>query len=592
MNRFVKKTVVFLFVALSCTMLFAQKKTLSSNGVSVPDWMSNSYILNSDFAWNDGHGRSIYNLFSSPTKNTKIKRISVKGDKVKIESEQTDGDGNVMFHLIAEFVCHKLNNGGTCYTSFVQFDSPITFKSVEIECSGPDDARRYGQCLGILYELCTGDMFNDEIGIANEKARKEEIAKEQAKQKAAEKSRQEQIEKENEIFVNDFASRNSDTYIDDFLLNLGSINISSFDDNDYNIRLYSIANRASVKAGYSPVYYQEKNDTENYDSSTWFVFSTYWENQSSIKMNENADGFFINGKTKDSLILIRKDFVHKKIVYEERKILRNKEDESYIAEVLKKSIREEQSGPAKILYKNYYMKFNANNYGSNSEELQDLARIYSILNKASIQSGFSPCYYQNVGNERIYDSDKWNLGDWDSWKCEWTNLSDIKLDNKANGFRFSKPESLYRIDSEYFVKKAEQKQKEKGEKQAALLAEREAKERKQNEKLVGEVLSLRVSRKSDKKLEYEQISLPVDDFRQWAILNWASEKAGYSPCYYQEQNGIKIFDPNLWIKEKDSNKSGYSNKDSIKESPDADGFRFDSKGFSNCILCRKNIKKE
>lgn len=128
---------------------------------TIPEWMCNCYILNSDVGWMDDKGRVIKQLFSEPIENTKIKNIIVKNNRVRIESETTDGSGNIVFCLIVEFECHKVNNAGTCYTSFLQFDVPLTFTSKTIECSGPSDGQNYGQCLGILYELCNGRMFND-----------------------------------------------------------------------------------------------------------------------------------------------------------------------------------------------------------------------------------------------------------------------------------------------------------------------------------------------------------------------------------------------------------------------------------------------
>jgi hypothetical protein len=200
-----------------------------------------------------------------------------------------------------------------------------------------------------------------------------------------------------------------------------------------------------------------------------------------------------------------------------------------------------------------------------------MARVYAIMNKASEKAGYSPCYYQEQGGEKIFDSDKWDLGNWNSYSG-WEKTNAIKRDEFANGFYY-KDSSIYRKDPATIV-----------EIEKKLRVQRN----KEDEVFVEKILALKIISTGSEYERYEDCKFifnasnysrssgavwgDTDTVRVYAILNKASEKAGYSPCYYQEQDGEKIFDSDKWNLGKWNPYSGWEKTNTINHEKSANGY--------------------
>ena len=565
-----------IFVALLPTgNIFAQSRAISANGVTVPSWMQNCIILNSERTFGR---RTIGQVLSIPQEKTKLKKVTVNNTKVSLDYVLAEDDGSIIWSLYLEFTCVKSGNGGNCYISMLKFEEPLSFKKETVTCPTPYDFN-YGYCLGILYK-CSQYMFIDEVRFNEQKAYEETIKK---------------VE---EDLLNDFVSRTSSKYIDDELLDLGEINANAFG-NDYLFRLYAVANRASVKKGLTPCYYQKIGDAAPvYDTSKWkFLDRIYQKNE--IYLDESATGFIIRGDWKDNLTLARKDFEHKAQIEAKRKVQRDKEDEEFIAKVLAMKPSSWYTN-GKIQYSSkerFYFDFSWGGYSSykESDYIKDNARIYAIMNKASEKAGFSPCYYQMQGGKKIFDSKKWQLGNWRFEKLNhevtyvtWEKTDTIEQDSSCNGFYYNG--GIYRNDS----KAVEQKVAEIKAQKAKLKALRDE----EDIELIEEILSREPNNWYDSgEIHYGQEfrfnstgytksegGKIEDAARMYSILNKASVKLGLSPCYYQIQDGNKVYDSDKWDlgewKEGGSGRSdwdyySWEKVDTIKCDESANGFRRD-----------------
>ena len=541
-----KILLALIFVALLPTgNIFAQSRAISANGVTVPSWMQNCIILNSEYTFGR---RTIGQVLSIPQEKTKLKKVTVTDTKVSLDYVLAKDDGSIIWSLHLEFTCVKSGNGGNCYISMLKFEEPLSFKKETVTCSSPYEYN-HGVCLGMLYE-CSQYMFIDEVRFNEQKAYEEKIKK---------------VE---ENLLNDFVSRTSSKYIDDELLDLGEINANAFG-NDYLFRLYAVANRASVKKGLTPCYYQKIGDAAPvYDTSKWkFLDRIYQKNE--IYLDESATGFIIRGDWKDNLTLARKDFEHKAQIEAKRKVQRDKEDEEFIAKVLAMKPSSWYTN-GKIQYSSeehfsFYLSSggyigDGSSYKNYTNDITDYARIYAILNKASEKAGFSPCYYQMQGGKKIFDSKKWQLGNWRLEKLNhevtyvtWEKTDTIKQDSTCNGFFHNG--GIYRN----VPKAVEQK-----------IAEEKALKAKEDEEFIAKVLAMEPDKWSDSgEIHYGQgfwfnsksyftsqepeieeldsirpgiMSEIEDAARMYSILNKASVKLGLSPCYYQIQDGNKVYD--------------------------------------------------
>ncbi|MBP5176517.1 MAG: hypothetical protein ILP07_11495, partial [Treponema sp.] len=583
-----KILLALIFVALLPTgNIFAQSRAISANGVTVPSWMQNCIILNSEYTFGR---RTIGQVLSIPQEKTKLKKVTVTDTKVSLDYVLAKDDGSIIWSLHLEFTCVKSGNGGNCYISMLKFEEPLSFKKETVTCSSPYEYN-HGVCLGMLYE-CSQYMFIDEVRFNEQKAYEEKIKK---------------VE---ENLLNDFVSRTSSKYIDDELLDLGEINANAFG-NDYLFRLYAVANRASVKKGLTPCYYQKIGDAAPvYDTSKWkFLDRIYQKNE--IYLDESATGFIIRGDWKDNLTLARKDFEHKAQIEAKRKVQRDKEDEEFIAKVLAMKPSSWYTN-GKIQYSSeehfsFYLSSggyigDGSSYKNYTNDITDYARIYAILNKASEKAGFSPCYYQMQGGKIIFDSKKWQLGNWRLEKLNhevtyvtWEKTDTIKQDSTCNGFFHNG--GIYRN----VPKAVEQK-----------IAEEKALKAKEDEEFIAKVLAMEPDKWSDSgEIHYGQgfwfnsksyftsqepeieeldsirpgiMSEIEDAARMYSILNKASVKLGLSPCYYQIQDGNKVYDSDKWDlgewKEGGSGRSdwdyySWEKVDTIKCDESANGFRRD-----------------
>ncbi len=574
MKKKLKKILLALIFAvlLPTGNIFAQSRAISANGVTVPSWMQNCIILNSEYTFGR---RTIGQVLSIPQEKTKLNKVTVTDTKVSLDYALTKDDGSTIWTLYVEFTCVKSGNGGNCYISMLKFEEPLSFKKETVTCSSPYEYN-HGVCLGMLYE-CSQYMFIDEVRFNEQKAYEENIKK---------------VE---ENLLNDFVSRTSSTYIDDELLDLGKIKADSFE-KDYMFRLYAVANRASVKKGLTPCYYQKIGDAAPvYDTSKWkFLDRIYQKNE--IYLDESATGFIIRGNWKDDLTLARKDFEHKAQIEAKRKVQRDKEDEEFIAKVLAMKPSSWYTN-GKIQYSSeerFSFDFSWGGYSSytKSDYITDYARIYAILNKASEKAGFSPCYYQMQGGKKIFNPEKWQLGNWnqDVKYGTWEKTDTIEQDSSCNGFYYNGEDGqVYRKDSEA----VEQKIAEIKAQKAKLKAQRD----KEDEEIIAKILKMEIRNYSTPdSLYYDSGSVMYNDYygrglwfnaegygsegrklkdvaRLYAIMNKASEKAGFSPCYYQEQNGEQIFDSEKWqLGEWKGASVGWEKGGTIKQQKDKNGF--------------------
>ena len=591
-----KILLALIFVALlPIGNIFAQSRAISANGVTVPTWMQNCIILNSEYTFGR---RTIGQVLSIPQEKTKLNKVTVTDTKVSLDYALTKDDGSTIWTLYVEFTCVKSGNGGNCYISMLKFEEPLSFKKETVTCSSPYEYN-HGVCLGMLYE-CSQYMFIDEVRFNEQKAYEENIKN---------------VE---ENLLNDFVSRTSSTYIDDELLDLGKIKADSFE-KDYMFRLYAVANRASVKKGLTPCYYQKIGDAAPvYDTSKWkFLDRIYQKNE--IYLDESATGFIIRGNWKDDLTLARKDFEHKAQIEAKRKVQRDKEDEEFITKVLAMEPSSWYTN-GKIRYSStfeerFYFHFSrggytgdGNSYKNYSNDITDYARIYAILNKASEKASFSPCYYQMQGGKKIFNPEKWQLGNWNQEVKygTWEKTDTIEQDSSCNGFYYNGEDGqVYRKDSEA----VEQKIAEIKAQKAKLKAQRD----KEDEETIAKILEMKIRDYSaPDTLWYDSGSILYNDYygrglwfnaegygndgrklkdvaRLYAIMNKASEKAGFSPCYYQEQNGEQIFDSEKWqLGEWKGASVGWEKGGTIKQQKDKNGFYYTEIRYAD--ICRNDPK--
>ena len=181
MKKYLSFLIITLFVLGS---IFAQDTKISANGVTVPNWMVNCAILESETGW--GTQKTIGQILGKPNETTKLKKVVVDGNNLHLEYYVGEKPSEAVLELIMDFVCARLGDTGTAYCSHVKFVSRLTFEVAEVSCDGPKNAYKFGQCLGMLHasvEL----MFIDEEKVAREKALEEERKKEEEKRLAEEK---------------------------------------------------------------------------------------------------------------------------------------------------------------------------------------------------------------------------------------------------------------------------------------------------------------------------------------------------------------------------------------------------------------------
>ena len=181
MKKYLSFLIITLFVLGS---IFAQDTKISANGVTVPNWMVNCAILESETGW--GTQKTIGQILGKPNEATKLKKVVVDGNNLHFEDYVGEKPSEAVLELIMDFVCARLGDTGTAYCSHVKFVSRLTFEVAEVSCDGPKNAYKFGQCLGMLHasvEL----MFIDEEKVAREKALEEERKKEEEKRLAEEK---------------------------------------------------------------------------------------------------------------------------------------------------------------------------------------------------------------------------------------------------------------------------------------------------------------------------------------------------------------------------------------------------------------------
>ena len=409
-------------------------------------------------------------------------------------------------------------------------------------------------------------------------------------------------------------------------------------------RMYSILNKASVKLGFSPCYYQAQGGNKVYDSDKWDLgewkvadeswrksdWDYYnWEKADTIKCDESANGFrrerYYTGNFPGTVYRIDSKAVaeHKaKLKAEEEakrarelaekaereaklKAIRDKEDEEIIAKILKMEIRNYSTPDSlyydsgSVMYNDYYgqgLWFNAAGYGSDGRKLKDATRLYAIMNKASEKAGFSPCYYQEQDGAKIFDSDKWQLGEWKGASIGWEKGRTIKQQKDKNGF-YCTETSIYRNDPKVVAELEEKKRAEEEAKKAEELAKKAKYKADREKKDAEDVIKI-----AEMKFEYwsnsgeikygrymfnfsssdyysiSSINPRYDDARIFAIMNKASEEAGFRPCYYQEQDGEKVFDSNKWQLGEWEYYYGWTKQKTIKKDNDSNGFYYKSQG--------------
>ena len=180
-----KKCLSFLIITLFVLgSIFAQDTKISANGVTVPNWMVNCAILESETGW--GTQKTIGQILGKPNEATKLKKVVVDGNNLHLEYYVGEKPSEAVLELIMDFVCARLGDTGTAYCSHVKLVSRLTFEVAEVSCDGPKNAYKFGECLGMLHasvEL----MFIDEEKVAREKALEEERKKEEEKRLAEEK---------------------------------------------------------------------------------------------------------------------------------------------------------------------------------------------------------------------------------------------------------------------------------------------------------------------------------------------------------------------------------------------------------------------
>ncbi|MBP5697676.1 MAG: hypothetical protein J6X11_13690 [Treponema sp.] len=460
----------------------------------------------------------------SPTLTTKIKSVTVKDKNLYLVYQVMDKDKTVVATLKVDFVCSKYKNAGYCFISAISIENHLKFNKLAYTCSNPNTyPREHGQCLGTLLEMVRG-FFTDEVALNKQREAENKKREEEAKRKETET----RIRNEEERLLSDFLGRSSKTYIDDEYLDLGAITYDAIlDDESLIVRLYAIANKASAKKGLAPYYYQAIGSNLIYDTDKWNA-------SDKVYYDENATGFIIQGESKNSLKLLQRDKEHKAKVDAENKEAKNSAVKSYFEKISGAGVLDAGSGTLnfKIPLDSAYDRKN------NKFALKDSSgKVWAIK------------FHEFL--ERLK---------------EVTNL-DFAIDQ--DGY-------LYRAATEEEIKQ-----------HAADLKKQRDKE---DEEFVKAILALKEEGSDSKTIEYgfvpasfngsgyDSSSPVVDISRMYGILNKASKKAGYSPCYYQEQKRKKIFDVDKWdlgkfeIRWIGSSTCEWEKSDSIKRDEKAKGF--------------------
>ncbi len=165
-------------------------------------------------------------------------------------------------------------------------------------------------------------------------------------------------------------------------------------------------------------------------------------------------------------------------------------------------------------------------------------RLSMIANRASEKSGFKPCYYQTQQEKRIYAPEQWT-----------NDIKAIAVDEDADGFLLYDDNSTHRL---LLVRK------DFARKQSTDI-ERATRRAEENEKYISEILELTATVTPKEQIRYGLVKFSFaaenyskskgtlsDECRTFAILNLASERSGFSPCYYQETNGKRNYNSNSW----------------------------------------------
>ncbi len=543
MKKHINYLLVSLFAfILAAGNLFAQSKRISANGVTVPEWMQNCEILQSEYAF--GSTRTIGQVLSmpkeSPTFATKIKSVTVKDKNLYLVYQVMDKDKTVVATLKVDFVCSKYKNAGYCFISAISIENHLKFNKLSYTCSNPNTyPREHGQCLGTLLEIVNG-FFTDEVALNKQREAENKKREEEAKRKETER----RIRNAEESLISDFLGRSSKTYIDDEFLDLGTITYDSIlDDENLNIRLYAIANKASVKKGLAPYYYQEVGSNLIYDADEWNV-------SDKVYCDENASGFIIQGESKSSLKLLQRDKEHKAKVDAENKEAKNSAVKSYFEKI---------SGAGVLDAGNGTLNF-----------------------KIPLDSA-----YDRKNNKFALKDSSGKV-----WAIKFHEFLERLKEVTNQDFAIDQDGCLYRAATE-----EERKQHE-----ADLKKQRD----KEDEEFVKAIVALKEEGSDSKTIEYGFIpasfngsgydsSSPVVDLtRMYGILNKASKKAGYSPCYYQEQKKKKIFDVDKWdlgkyeIRWIGTCTCEWEKSDSIKRDEKAKGFYGDYYSNTDSIRIFRN----
>ena len=498
--------VSFFMLFVVSANLFAQSKQISANGVTIPDWMLNCTITGyKEYCRKE---RTIGQILSMPKDKVKLTKVINTDTWLSLYYDAIDDEGDVLATMHFEFMCMKYKNGGTCYVSLVASKSYISYgHDFTSNCYDPNNTYWLRQCLDNLKAFAE-NLFIDEVDL---KQRKED---------------------EEKLF-SDLMSRNSAGYIYDEFLDFGKISTSLGEK-----YVYAVANRVSLEKGFTRCYYQEVNGKRVYDSSKW-------DFSNKVFNDEKATGFSVLDYR-----FLKRDPAYKVQMDAKRKSQRNKEDEEFVKKILTVEPLYGVGG-GKIKYSDSDFNFTASGYKDGDGSVCDEDRECMILNKASIKAGFKPCYYQEQNGKRVFDTEKWQLSSWDYSKDGIEKSGTIKRDENANGFYFDVSNYktyIYRSDMDsIYAKQAELKNE-----LVKLISTRSL-------VLVSIYKSGLVDygfyvgdgyKKICEKYEWKFVAdsgFPSISETDWyVVLNKASEKAGYKPCYYQMQNGNRVFDTEKW----------------------------------------------
>lgn len=171
----------YVAILVSVLMVFAvktvQAKPNRGYGKSVPEWMAKCVIARSFEVY--GVNKKIQDVIAYLADDVKIKKESAKGELLHIEysfepeSIKEVLDGSPMILLTLEFSCKK---DGTCFLSYINFESPKTFQSSTARCSDPyRDEYNYGRCLGTFLQMSKIFFKTEEQFSTEQKEKEKEI---------------------------------------------------------------------------------------------------------------------------------------------------------------------------------------------------------------------------------------------------------------------------------------------------------------------------------------------------------------------------------------------------------------------------------